>query len=376
MNSKTIIVLGGYGNTGSEVAKLILQETTCHVIIAGRSIEKAGILSKKLNIQFNTERVTPKSADASDPTSLVSAFQGAHIVIVCSGTAEHTTTVASVALDMGIDYFDIHFSSEKQAQLLKLKERIEIEGRCFITEGGFHPGLPAVLVHYASSYFDKMVNAYIGSVIKIDWANHNMAASTVQEFLKEIMEIKPIIYKDKVWTNAKLYGMFDAISMNFGDRFGKQSCIPMFLEELRELPVRYPSLKNTGFYVGGFNWFIDWIFIPLASLVLSISPKKSIRKLASIMGWGLIKFSKPPFGTKLKLEASGMYNGRVKNIQITLSHQDGYIFTAIPVVSSLLQYLKGNLAKSGLWMQAHIVDPNQMITDMERLGIKIEIKES
>jgi saccharopine dehydrogenase-like NADP-dependent oxidoreductase len=36
---------------------------------------------------------------------------------------------------------------ESEAQLV-------IAGRCFITDGGFHPGLPGVLVRYAAGFFD------------------------------------------------------------------------------------------------------------------------------------------------------------------------------------------------------------------------------
>lgn len=37
----TFLVLGGYGNTGRLIARLLLQESDVHVVLAGRSLERA-----------------------------------------------------------------------------------------------------------------------------------------------------------------------------------------------------------------------------------------------------------------------------------------------------------------------------------------------
>jgi hypothetical protein len=39
---------------------------------------------------------------------------------------------------------------------------------------------------------------------------------------------------------------------------------------------------------------------------------------------------------------------------------------------SLLQYLDDSIAKRGLWMMGHIVDPVRLMNDMERMGIRIQ----
>ena len=64
-------------------------------------------------------------------------------------------------------------------------------------------------------------------------------------------------------------------------------------------------------------------------------------------------------------------NNQVKHMQIELSHEDGYHFTAIPVVACLLQYF--NERKTGLWFQAEYVEPQKFIDDLIRMGIKINI---
>jgi len=115
---------------------------------------------------------------------------------------------------------------------------------------------------------------------------------------------------------------------------------------------------------------------------------------------------------QLKLEAEGEKEGRSHLLQIAARHADGYqlklpavllrgifkckefpfylyslanpkavlrgmrslsIFTAIPGVACLLQYLDGSLARPGLWMMGRLADPGRLMKDMRRMGIQIRV---
>ena len=75
------------------------------------------------------------------------------------------------------------------------------------------------------------------------------------------------------------------------------------------------------------------------------------------------------------MEAHGQKEGKAKTMEVTLYHQDAYMFTTIPVAGCLLQYLDGSIRKAGLWTQANIVEPNRLMNDMERMGVHIQINE-
>jgi len=371
MTDKVFLILGGYGNTGRLITRLLLQETDVRLVIAGRNIEKAKTTAAEFNRDFPGERVTPGYADASDVASLKTVFQGVDLVVVASSTVKFTRQVAKTALEENLDYLDVLFSTKKIAVLKSMSTEIEMACRCFITDGGFHPGLPAALVRYAALGFDRLEKAQVGSVIKQDWKGLAVENATMDELLEELNDFQMVFYKGGQWKKASLVSTADYLKMDFGREFGMQWCAPMLLEEMRTLPELFPSLQETGFFVGGFNWFVDWVVMPLALAALKISPRRSLRPMGKLMRWGLNVFSKPPYATMLKVEASGLKDGAARARQVTIYHPDGYVFTAVPVVACLLQYLDGSFQKPGLWTQALIVDPTRLMKDMERLGIEV-----
>lgn len=376
---QTLLILGGYGNTGRLLVELLLHETQAHLVIAGRNAEKAQTLAAELNRSLPMPRLRGIAMDASQTESMLDAFRGIDMVVVASSTTRYASQVAQAALQAGADYLDIQYSPQKFAVLQALSSQIEVSGRCFITDGGFHPGLPAALVRFGAGFFDRLEVANVGSVIKIDWASLDLPDATVLELVEMLSDFSMLVYKGGRWMKASMLSTRDYLKMDFGVRagnpFGVQMVAPMFLEEMRSLPEQYPELRETGFYVGSFNWFVDWLVMPLGMLGLRIAPQRSLRLTTRLMRWGLVMFSKPPYGTLLKLEAAGLKDTQPHQLTVMLYHPDGYMFTAIPIAACLLQYLDGSIRKPGLWTQANLVEPARLMADMQRMGVEIDIKE-
>lgn len=361
--SKTFLILGGYGNVGRGVAECLLRETEVRIILAGRQSEKAHLLANTFNHQFKTQRVTARKVDAAHLESLRQAFQEVDLVVVASSTLDYVENVVNVALETHIDYVDTQLSSIKKINLLnRLRHKIEQAGCCFITDGGFHPGIPATLIRYASSQFDFLEQAQVASLLNINWKELSFSQATWIEFLEELKSYQPLIWQENQWMKLSWN---TTKKFDFGPPWGKKSCLPMFLEELRELPKNIPSLKDMGFFMAGFNWLSDDIVIPLSF----IFPAQFLGKP---LLWSLRTLSKPPFGSRLLLQAWGEKDGKKGQLQITLFHENAYVLTAVPIVACLLQYLQTTLHRPGVWFQAHFVEPKQFLSDLNRMGIQVE----
>ena len=372
MEEKKILILGGYGNTGLPLARLLLQHSQARILVAGRSIEKGRLTADALNAEFSGERVSACQVDAASPESLANGLCGVDLLVICSSTARYVGLVARAAVESNCDYFDLQYSTEKNKELQSLRGLIEESRLCFITDGGFHPGLPAALIRFGASLrFDRLTHAVVGSVIQVDWSSLNFSSSTIEELVSEFVNFENKVFKEGKWQPGGALSWLIPRWFEFSHGFGRRYCVPMYLEEMGPLPEFYPDLVETGFFVGGFNWFTDWFITPLAVLLPRIFKTRGLGWSGLLMGWSLRKFSRPPYGTLLKLEARGQKDGNEKKLEISVHHRDGYELTAIPAAAYILQYLDGTIKKPGLHFQALVVEPGRFMKDMERMGAQI-----
>ncbi len=362
-------IIGGTGTTGIKIAELLLKYTDATVIIAARNRGKITESVKLLREKYQTDKIFGAVTDAGDKESLQKLFADIDMVIVASGTADLVEVVVQVVLDSNIDYLDIQYSTHKIKKLKAFGIEIKDRGKLFITDAGFHPGLPAALVKYSEYKWGNIRSAIVYSVLKQDWRGLDIRMGTKIEFVKELVDYDPYFYSKGKWEKASMLSTKDFKEVDFGEHFGKQNCIPMNFEELKVVVEQLPNLEETGFYIAGFNRFIDLVLLPFSMVWMKMFNKFGIKSIARLMFRSLKKSSKPPFRTILQMEARNTDN---EKFGLRLSHEDGYWFTAIPVAACLKQYMNGALPGSGLYCMGNIVEPQQIITDMKKMGITIE----
>jgi saccharopine dehydrogenase (NAD+, L-lysine-forming) len=278
---------------------------------------------------------------------------------VAAPTTHNATTVIQAALDAGVDYLDVQLSDSKLAALQACENEIRKRGLCFITEAGYHPGLPSAMVRYAAGKLDSIESAMTAGYLNIGNLPYTEA---VDELMEGFIHYQAQIFKNGAWTKPSSW---DMRKFDFGPEVGKRDAYSMFFEEMRCLPEMYPSLKNTGFYISGSNLIADLLITPIVFIGLKLFPKRGIRPLGKLMWWAMGR-AKPPYKVVLKVEAKGLLDGQSTQVHARCEHEDGYELTAIPVVACLMQYK--TIRKPGLHMMGHLPDPNQLFKDMERMG--------
>jgi hypothetical protein len=355
---KTILILGGYGATGRSLTRHLLAQTSYQIIVGGRNLDKALAFVNSLG----HPRVTALRVDAADPASLREALLRVDFLLVAAPTTHHTETVVRAALDANVDYLDVQFADLKLATLRAHEREIQEKKLCFITEAGYHPGLPSAMIRYAASKLQCLESARVAGYLNMGKLQYTEA---VDELMEAFIHYQAQVYKNGAWTRPSSW---DTRKFDFGEEVGVRNCYSMFFEELRCLPAMYPVLKDMGFYISGTNPLADLILTPIIMVGLKVAPKRGIRPLGKLMWWAM-GLSKPPYKVALKIEATGFRKDRHVQVEASIEHEDGYELTAIPVVALLKQY--DYIRRSGLHMMGHLADPDCLFQDMERMGAKV-----
>jgi saccharopine dehydrogenase (NAD+, L-lysine-forming) len=358
-----ILVLGGYGGAGSSISRLLLQETDADVTIAGRNKAAAQDLCRRLALDY-PGRVSIVFADASRADTLAEALRGKDLVISAATSVDYVDIVAGAALRAGVDYLDIHYPQKGLAKLKKMAGQIKAEGRCFITQAGFNPGLPSVLTLLGKGYLSRYEKARVGVAMNTRFE----MGEALYEFMDSLADFGADVFRNGGWRKA---GLRDVLTFDFGHQFGRKKCYPMNLEEMWALPEML-GLEEFGIYAAGQNWFLDYLVIPAALFLGRIRRGLGREVLSRLMVFGLESFSPQKEEVVLLLEAEGVCPAGPRKLRISVRHDDAYFITAAPVVACVRQYLD-KMIKPGLGIMGHVVDPELLVKDLMRMGIEVEI---
>lgn len=362
---KTLFLLGGYGGAGRRIADFLLGFTNVKVILAGRHGWAAQQLASELNNRYHTDRVTGAEVDATDHQALSAAIGQAQVVVSCATTVKDAAHIARCALEANIDYLDIYFPAAAYEQLKPLEQQIIRQGRCFITQAGFHPGLLAPLIRYAARGFDRYHTANLGICMRAPELGSLASAS---EIVDSIGSYTGEIYTGKAWRRSAYR---DMRRFDFGAEWGRQACWPLTGPELKSLPAEL-GLEALGVYIAGFNKVIDYALTPLIIFAYQLKPFLGRLGWTRAMLWANKKWTRPPFGVVMLLEAAGLRKGQSNKIQLRLSSEDAYVLTAVAVVACIRQYLSADPVASGLWMMGNWVNAPLLIRDLQLMGVKWE----
>lgn len=367
---KNILIIGGYGNTGRQIGQLLLdRREDVHLIVAGRDLRKAEQMAADLNCRVGRDRARGIALDLSDPDQMDKAFLQADFVVNASSTLLYIRPFLEALLRAKKDGMDTQLSSSEKLKVLnELAPQFADAGLMYIADGGFHPGVPGAMARYAAARMDVLEKADVFSVLKINWKGLSFSPETLDEFVEEFKDYNPSVFRNGAWIKSSSWKTYP---YEFNPPFGKQQTVPMNLREMEELPRLVPSLRQTGFFVSGFNPFTDLVLTPLVVLGVKILPERTHRPLARLFRWGL-NLSKPPFGVLLVADCAGKTDGEPASFRISLFHEDAYLVTAAPVVACIEQYLDGIVWQAGVHCQANVVDPEPFFKAISDMGVTVK----
>lgn len=364
-----IVALGASGNAGREIAGLLGPGLAAgdELVLAGRD---PGRLARTREVIDTPAAVSTATCDAEDQGAVRALVEGAGLVVVTVSRPDLVGGLARAVLDAGADWFDTLLSTPAKAGPLQaLAGEIAGRGRCFVTDGGFHPGLPAALVRWAAGRLSELHEADVVGALRVDWRAGTLADSTVAEMLSEFTAFDMVAWVDG---EPRRLRWGECPRVDFGPPIGRRTCVPMPLAEMDALPRRYPSLRRCGFYIGGFGATMDYLALPV---LMAMARVESWRPATiRLCRWAVAHLASPPppHQLALQLTAVGTHDGSPATASVSVRGEDGYLLTAAPAVSCLRGLLDGSIRRPGLHLQAHLVDPDTLLRELAGFGLAVE----
>jgi hypothetical protein len=352
-----VAVIGATGNAGRHITRLLLEDPSTEVNACARSEARLLELEAVLVPTRGTLRTTV--ADVRCESDVHDIVSSADIVVGATSQSNHGPGLASLAVGCGASYYGVYLSDkEKWQRLRRLRDACLERGVMVVDDGGCHPGLPAAMVRFAAER-GRLKEAWVGAKFGLRWDELVVARETIDDFLSEIEATEPAQFADRAWVR----GYRHTREFDFGLGRGAESCMPMCIEEIREL-VSSGTLESTGFFMAGFGPAVDYGVIPLSMGLAKVNR----RWAAALLWWGLRRYASTTEVGVLVLDAQRASGGG--SIRIRVSHPDPYVLTAAPAVATIRQMALD--PRPGVWTQASFVEPADFFERIREMGIRVE----
>jgi hypothetical protein len=360
--SRTVLVLGGYGQTGRVVVEhLAARNPALNILVAGRDATRARALVRELA----SPALTPLRLDAADPVALERELRSVDLLVNVAAAADLAEQVAEAALRAEVDWVDTQVARHQADVLSALAPRIAASGRRWVTQAGFHPGVPAALVRLAAERLDRLDAAWTSGLLHpAGGFPHSGAAA---ELFDEFEDYSAHIMREGRWQRARWTAASDMPLVTFAGGLGTHRTYPFDLDEIRTLPELLPDVRALGFGVSGFDPVTDAVVTPLLLAGARLG-RWTYPLLEELLVRSTARFGLAPFGVAVQCDAVGTIAGARATLRLSIRHSDAYQLTGMPVVSLVEQLLDGTVAAPGLDLAGHVTDPTRLLADCAAMG--------
>jgi saccharopine dehydrogenase (NAD+, L-lysine-forming) len=354
-----IAVFGATGQAGRLICQQLNKEQNYEIIACARTLEKLEKL--KAYLDESGERIRIQAIDLHRSEDLDKIVEEADLIIGATSQWQDALILATKAAQASTHYCGTYLSNaEKWNALRKLDSTCLKHGTMIVDDCGTHPGLPAAMIRRAMLR-TPLKAAWVGGKFDLEWDRLDLSIETATDFMAEIESTDPSIYLEGEWKR----GYSHSRPFKFLGAQKPSNCIPMLMEEIREL-AQSGVLPSTGFFIAGFSSFFDYVIIPVSMLLTKINRTAS----GKLLIWGLQRFASRPRYAELQLETEVEDSG--KPVRMVVSHDDPYFITAVPVVETIRQML--NSPKPGVWTQGMFVEPEAFFDNLQQAGIGVDIQ--
>lgn len=137
-SNDNVLIVGGYGNVGKRIARLLADELGSRLLVGGRNKSRAERCAADLKTAAQARRI-----DVTQPATFNEALQGVAMVIMCLDTADLKFAHACVV--RGVHWIDITASSDVVERLGFMQDLAAAHGVTILSSVGLAPGITNLL---------------------------------------------------------------------------------------------------------------------------------------------------------------------------------------------------------------------------------------
>jgi len=339
--TKRVLIIGGYGNFGSFIARRLARENNIRLIIAGRNEDKAKAYAETLQGKSEVAKL-----DINDNPERSLAALKPDIVIHTSGPYQSQGYhVARACIKQGCHYIDLADARRFVTGIMELDKQAKDKGVLICSGASSVPCLTSALIDHYKEHFKTLEKIEYG-IATAQLTNRGLATtSAVLSYAG-----KPF----KTLIDGKVQDVYGWHDLKFRKFWGlnNRSLGNCDIPDLEIFPQRYPDLKTIRFEAGlelkiiHFGlWFLSWL--------------ARIGLLSSLQGSApiLLKISRifDPFGK----DDSGFYmhflgkdeKGRDRELvfDIVARHGDGLYIPSMPAILMAKKLTGGEIKDTGAY---------------------------
>ncbi|MEO0444085.1 MAG: saccharopine dehydrogenase NADP-binding domain-containing protein [Pseudomonadota bacterium] len=361
---KRVLVIGGYGNFGSFIAKELVKDKHIQLIIAGRSLEKANRLIENEIEAYHQ----PEAAQVDIHKNFPNALQQIKpdIVIHTSGPFQaQSYHVANACIDCGADYIDLADGREFVAGITALYEKAKQAGVTIISGASSVPCLTSAIV---DQYIDEFTTL----------ENLDYGITTAQKTTRGLATTAAILgYTGKIFRtliNGKstdVYGWQGLKARKF-HRLGFRLLGHCDIPDLALFPQRYPTIKTLRFYAGleiKFIHLILWVLSWLVRTGLIDNLRKSaplLLRLSFLFDW----MGTASSGFYMELSGEGENRSKKSILFELVAHSgDGPYIPCMPAILLAKKLANGQRVEKGAYPCVDLISYDEYIGALKALDI-------
>lgn len=357
-----VLILGGSGRVGSQVAADLIAHTDVAITITGRNLATGERVRDRL------QQVQLLPLDLEDVDSLRSAIGNADLVVHCAGPFHYRDArVLKTCIEMGVHYVDVSDHPSFTRKAVALKPEAEQAGITAIVNTGIFPGISNSMVRRDVERLDSPDQIHLSYVV----AGSGGAGVTVMRttFLGLQRPFQAWINGD--WQTVKPYS--DRETIEFPAPYGRTGVYWFDMPETFTLPSTFP-VKTVVTKFGTVPDFYNYLTWSVAHwwhprLLRSRWVIEFLSRVSHFMTDVTDNFS--GIGVAIRSEVTGQKDGKTVRSGSSLVHNNTAIAAGGGTGSVVELILSGKLRQPGVWVVEEALSTELFDQAMQSRGIQI-----